>query len=96
MRPARPPDANRPRPARPTPPQVLEATRELITEANFEVGPSGISLQAMDSSHVSLVALQLRADGFDHFRCDRAFQMGMNLNNMGKMLKWVLDMITIK
>jgi hypothetical protein len=66
---------------------VLEATRELITEANFEVTASGISLQAMDSSHVSLVALTLRSDGFEHFRCDRTFSMGMNLNNMAKMLK---------
>jgi len=60
-----------------TPPsQLLEATRELITEANFEVSNTGISLQAMDSSHVSLVALQLRSDGFEHFRCDRTFSMG--------------------
>ena len=66
---------------------MLEATRELIQEANFEVSTSGISLQAMDSSHVSLVSLNLRADGFDHFRCDRSFSMGMNLNNMSKMLK---------
>lgn len=67
--------------------KVLEATRELIQEANFEVSTTGISLQAMDSSHVSLVSLNLRADGFDHFRCDRSFSMGMNLNNMNKMLK---------
>ena len=25
----------------------------------------------MDSSHVSLVALKLKASGFDEFRCDR-------------------------
>lgn len=42
----------------------------------------------MDSSHVSLVALSLRSDGFEHFRCDRNFSMGLNLNNMDKMLKW--------
>lgn len=30
----------------------------------------------MDSSHVSLVSLHLRSDGFDHFRCDRNFAMG--------------------
>lgn len=41
----------------------------------------------MDSSHVSLVALNLRSDGFEHFRCDRNFSMGLNLNNMDKMLK---------
>lgn len=67
--------------------QVLEATRELIAEGNFEVSTSGISLQAMDSSHVSLVSLNLRADGFAHFRADHPFSMGMNLNNMNKMLK---------
>jgi proliferating cell nuclear antigen len=44
-------------------------------------------LQAMDSSHVSLVALNLRSDGFQLFRADRPFSMGMNLNHMAKMLK---------
>jgi proliferating cell nuclear antigen len=78
--------------------KLLEATRELITEANFEVSNAGISLQAMDSSHVSLVALQLRSDGFEHFRCDRTFSMGLNLNNMNKMLKCAGndDVITMK
>lgn len=78
--------------------KVLEATKELITEANFEVSNTGITLQAMDSSHVSLVALTLRSDGFEHFRCDRNFSMGMNLNNMDKMLKCAgkEDIVTLK
>lgn len=41
----------------------------------------------MDSSHVSLVALLLRADGFDHYRCDRSVSLGLNLTTMSKMLK---------
>ena len=68
--------------------QVLEAVKELITEANFEVSGGGITLQAMDSSHVSLVALSLRSDGFEHFRADRSFSMGMNLNNMVRAAAW--------
>merc|ERR1712194_929939 len=51
------------------------------------MGTTGISLQAMDSSHVSLVGLLLRADGFDHFRCDRNISLGINLGSMGKVLK---------
>ena len=80
------------------PPQVLEAIKELIQEANFEVSTSGLSMQAMDSSHVSLVALTLRSDGFEHYRCDRSFSMGMNLNNMAKMLKCAGndDIVTMK
>jgi hypothetical protein len=51
-----------------------------------------------DSSHVSLVALLLRADGFDHFRCDRNISLGINLTSMGKVLKCCNndDIITLK
>ena len=45
--------------------------------------------QAMDNSHVSLVSVTLRADGFDKFRCDRNLSMGMNLVSMSKILKYV-------
>ena len=41
----------------------------------------------MDSSHVSLVNLHLREDGFDQFRCDRNLSLGINLPNMAKILK---------
>jgi proliferating cell nuclear antigen len=60
----------------PSPPQVIEAIKDLIEDANFDCNASGFSLQAMDSSHVSLVCLNLRADGFEHFRCDRTLSMG--------------------
>ena len=33
------------------------------------VRSTGISLQAMDNSHVALVALLMRQDGFEHYRC---------------------------
>ena len=41
----------------------------------------------MDNSHVSLVSVNLRADGFDKFRCDRSLSMGMNLTRMSKILR---------
>jgi proliferating cell nuclear antigen len=78
--------------------KVLEAIRELVNDANFDCSGTGFSLQAMDSSHVALVALLLRAEGFEHYRCDRNLSMGMNLNNMAKMLRCAGndDIITIK
>ena len=42
----------------------------------------------MDNSHVSLVSVNLRADGFDKFRCDRNLSMGMNLTSMFKILRY--------
>lgn len=78
--------------------KVLEAIKDLVTDANFDCNETGFQLQAMDSSHVALVALLLRADGFEHYRCDRNLSMGMNLTNMAKMLKCAGndDIITIK
>lgn len=62
--------------------KVLEALKDLITEACWDVSSSGISLQSMDSSHVSLVQLTLRSDGFDSYRCDRNLAMGVNLSRL--------------
>lgn len=59
--------------------KVLDAIKELLTEATFDCSDSGIQLQAMDSAHVSLVSLSLRSDGFDKYRCDRSISMGMNI-----------------
>jgi len=78
--------------------KVLESIKDLVTDANFDCSSNGFALQAMDSSHVSLVALLLRNDGFEHYRCDRNMTMGMNLTNMSKMLKCAdnEDIITMK
>jgi proliferating cell nuclear antigen len=50
--------------------RIIDAIKELVTDAKFECTASGISLQAMDAAHVSLVALLLRADGFEIYRYD--------------------------
>lgn len=51
----------------------------------------------MDSSHVSLVALLLRSDGFEPYRCDRNINLGINMANMTKIMKCAQndDVITI-
>jgi len=41
----------------------------------------------MDSSHVSLVAMLLRKDGFLQYRCDRNLSLGINLAALTKVLK---------
>ncbi|XP_021732402.1 proliferating cell nuclear antigen-like [Chenopodium quinoa] len=78
--------------------RVIDAIKDLVNDANFDCSSTGFSLQAMDSSHVALVALLLRSEGFEHFRCDRTFSMGMSIANMAKMLKCASndDIITIK
>jgi proliferating cell nuclear antigen len=67
--------------------KLLEAIKELVTEANFDCSSAGVNLQAMDSSHVSLVEVFLKSEGFEHFRLDRNITLGINLGNMAKILK---------
>ena len=59
-------------------PQV-DSIKELVTDTNLECSATGIMLQAMDSSHVALVSLSLKTEGFDMFRCDRNISLGLNL-----------------
>jgi DNA polymerase III sliding clamp (beta) subunit (PCNA family) len=44
----------------------------------------GISLQAMDSSHVALVSLNLSQDGFEHYRADGNMVLGVSIANLAK------------
>jgi proliferating cell nuclear antigen len=41
----------------------------------------------MDSSHISLCELNLKATGFTDYRCDRDLSMGLSLTNLAKILK---------
>jgi len=71
--------------------KVIDALKELVTESNFECSKAGIRLQAMDSSHVALVSLFLRAEGFDHFQSARNASLGINLRSMSSILRSCAD-----
>lgn len=77
---------------------LIESIKDLVSDANIDCTEEGISIQAMDSSHVSLVSVVLRASGFDHFRCDRGISLGFNSANMSKILKCAgnEDVVTLK
>lgn len=63
--------------------KVVDSVKDLVTEANLDFSSSGMALQAMDTSHVSLIALLLRSDAFEHYRCDRPMSMGASWRHWG-------------
>ncbi|THH02950.1 hypothetical protein EW145_g6663 [Phellinidium pouzarii] len=71
--------------------RLLDSIKELVTDANFECNEEGLKLQAMDNSHVALVAVLLQADGFVKYRCDRPMPLGVNLGSLTKVLKCAKD-----
>jgi len=78
--------------------KVIEAIKELVQDCNLDCNDSGIALQAMDNSHVALVAMHLKAEGFSPYRCDRNIALGINLNSLTKVLKAAQneDLLTLK
>ena len=70
---------------------LSSAIKELVTDANFECNEEGINLQAMDNSHVALVAVKLLANGFKRYRCDRPMPLGVNLTSLTKVLRCAKD-----
>mmetsp|Transcript_62442 Transcript_62442/g.92798 ORF Transcript_62442/g.92798 Transcript_62442/m.92798 type:complete len:150 (+) Transcript_62442:114-563(+) len=78
--------------------QLIDALKDLVQDCNIDVSEDEMSIQAMDSSHVSLVGVSLLAKGFDHYRCDRQISLGVNSANMAKILKCAGndDIITLK
>jgi len=78
--------------------KVTDALKDIITEASWDCTSAGISLQAMDGCHVSLVQLLLRSDGFEKYRCDRNLAMGIPMTNFAKLLSCAGndDTITLK
>ena len=44
---------------------LIEALKEILTDANFEFDSTGIKVMAMDSSHTVLVHLKLQAKNFE-------------------------------
>lgn len=67
--------------------KLIESIKDLVTDINLDITGSGISLQAMDSSHVALVTLALNYDGFEDFRCDKQMTIGVNITQLSKIMK---------
>lgn len=78
--------------------KIVEATKELVNDVSFDVSNTGLSMQAMDSSHVALCFMHLKNEGFDRFRCDKKQSLGLNLASFSKVLKCANndDTVTLK
>lgn len=77
---------------------MVDAIKDLVQDCNFDCNDSGIALQAMDNSHVALVSMMLKADGFSPYRCDRNIALGVNLTSLTKVLRAAQneDILTLK
>ena len=76
---------------------IIDSLSSLVNEVNLEATSNGLSLQAMDSAHISLVSLNMKEEGFEEYRCDKNTVLGLNLLDFGKVSKLIKlnDVMTI-
>jgi len=67
--------------------KIVSALSDLVEQGNFQVDSNMISFQGMDSSHVSLVSMQLTESGFASYRCDSNAVLGIQFAALNKILK---------
>lgn len=78
---------------------LCDVLKETLNDVNFIFTPAsndgtegGLRVMAMDGSHVALVHLRLYPDRFETYRCDEKTQVGLNMNNLFKLIKIVTNM----
>ncbi len=66
---------------------LIGAISALVDEANFEISPKGVTLRAMDPSRIAMVDFELPKSAFSHYECDEEGRIGINLDEMDKIVK---------
>lgn len=66
---------------------LIEALKEILTEANLEFDSQGIKVMAVDETHTVLVYLRLHADRFETFYCPQKHVLGVNMIYLFKLIK---------
>ena len=66
---------------------IIDSLSSIVNEVNLEATSNGLSLQAMDTVHVSFVSLNMKEESFEEYRCYKNTTLGLNLHDFGKVLK---------
>ncbi len=66
---------------------IFESVSSIISEVNMKIDENGIGMAAMDLSHICLVSLTLKKEDFDEFETDKDYELGINLEDMVKIIK---------
>jgi proliferating cell nuclear antigen len=66
---------------------LIEALKEILTEANLEFDSQGIKIMAVDETHTVLVYLRLHSDRFENYYCPAKHVLGVNMIYLFKLIK---------
>ncbi len=64
----------------------VDSIVSLIDEGSFNIAKEGISLRAMDPSGISMISFFMPNKSFAKYEVDKPMAVGLNLENLGKIL----------
>jgi len=68
---------------------LIEALKEILTEANLEFDHTGVKVISMDETHTVLVYLRLHSDRFNEYFCPKKHVLGINMIYLFKLIKTI-------
>ena len=68
---------------------LIEALKEILTDANLIIDETGIKLVAMDSTKSVLIYMKLNSEKFESFYCKEKISVGINMFNLYKLIKTI-------
>ena len=66
---------------------VVSTIQSLVDDATFEVSAEGISLRAMDPSHVAMIDLSWPSAAFEQFECAASDRFTVRVEEFAKLIK---------
>ena len=66
---------------------LIEALKEILTDANIECDSTGMKIIALDASHTVLVHMKLDASNFEQYYCPEKQVLGISMLNFFKLIK---------
>lgn len=66
---------------------LFEVLKEILHDVNIVFDSDGMRIMTVDGSHVALVSLRLEAKNFEEYTCPNPMHVGINMNNLYKLLK---------
>lgn len=67
--------------------KIVESLKDIIREVYFKFTSKGMSIQSMDPSNIAFIALMIKKEGFDKYKCKKAINIGIDLEFFGNVVR---------
>ena len=68
---------------------LIEALKELLIDTYIIFDDTGMKIFTVDTAHVVIIHLKLKASEFEHYYCEKSFSIGVNMINFHKVIKTI-------